>query len=433
MQVSVEATGSLERRVEISVPAGEVESAFKARLKSFSRTARLKGFRPGKAPLAVVQRQFGPQIRDEVVSELVRVTLANALNQQKLAPVAGPRIDPLPPASGGELRYAAVFEVYPEIELKGLEQIEIARPSAEVGSGDVAAMIENLRGQRPNYVAATRPAADGDRLTVDFDGRVDGVAFEGGHGENVTLVLGSGRMLKDFEAGLNGVAEGETRTYPVSFPAGYGKAELAGKSAEFTVTVRKLEERQLPPIDDEFCAAYGVASGGIEQLRREVEENMRRELADNVRGRIKVQMLDKLLAANPLELPRVAVDNQIRSLQIDWLRRMGTRPEDLKQAPPREPFEAAARRRVAVGLLLGEVIRREAIKVDPVRLTERVESAAAGYADPDEAAKQIRANDELRAQLQAAVLEDQAIEYLLTRVKLSEQPSTFKELLKFGA
>ena len=240
-------------------------------------------------------------------------------------------------------------------------------------------------------------------------------------------------MLKDFESGLKGATTGETRTLAVTFPADYAKAELAAKTAEFTVTVKRHEEGRLPDIDDEFCRAFGVTEGGIEQLRTEVADNMRRELNDSIRGRVKAQLLDKLVAANPIELPRSAVDNQIRSLQMDWLRRIGAKPEDLKEAPPREPFEANARRRVAIGLLVAEIIRRERISIDAARLDERIESAAVGYSDAEEAMRQIRDTESLRSQLESTVLEDQAIDWLLGRVKVVEQPSTFKELMNFGA
>jgi trigger factor len=433
MLVSVQSTGSLERRLEVKVPAAEVDKAFNDRLKTFSRTARLKGFRPGKAPLNVVKRQFGSQIQDEVVGDIVRNTLSQALDEQKLTPVAGPRIEPVQMASGQDLVYAAVFEVYPEIELKGLESIEITKPAAEVGAADVEAMIENLRRQRPNYVASTRPAEAGDRLTIDFEGKIDGVAFEGGKGENVTIELGAGRMLKDFEEGLKGAKEGETRTVAVRFPDDYGKAELAGKQAEFAITVKKAEEMQLPPVDEEFCAAFGVSEGGVAQLMKEVEENMRRELEQNVRSRVKNQLLDKLLEANPIDVPKAAVDQQVRDLQIDWLRRIGANPQQLKEAPPRDPFEAAAKRRVALGLLIGEVIRNEKISADPAKVEERIESAAAGYPDPEQAARQIRDSREFLQQLEAVVLEDSAVEWLLSKVKVTEQPTSFKELMNFGA
>lgn len=433
MMVLVQSTSALERRLEVSVPAAQVEEAFESRLKSFSRTARLKGFRPGKAPLNVVKRQFGPQLRDEVVSELVRTTLAEALDQQKLLPVGGPRIEPLSMTAGQDLRYAAIFEVYPEIELKGLESIEVVKPVASVGTGDVDAMLDNLRRQRPNFVPATRPVQDGDRVVIDFEGKIDDVAFEGGKGENVTVQLGGGRMLKDFEDGLKGATAGETRTVPVTFPEGYGKAELAGKTAQFTITVKTAEEQQLPEVDDEFCRAFGVTEGGVEQLRKEVEDNMRRELEQNVRGRVKTQLFDKLLAANPIELPKASVEQQVRELQLDWLRRIGANPQQLKEAPPREPFEEAAKRRVALGLLVGEVIRREQLRPDEAKLEERIESAAASYPDPEQAARQIRDSREFMSQLEAVVLEDQVVEHLLGKVKVVEQPSTFKELMNFGA
>mgnify|MGYP002780776281 CR=1 FL=1 len=432
MLVSVQQTGSLERRLEVQVPAAEVDRAFNDRLKSFSRTARLKGFRPGKAPLNVVKRQFGPQIQEEVVSDLVRSSLAQALDQQRLTPVSGPRIEPVQLGSGQDLVYAAVFEVYPEIALQGLDAIEVVKPTADVGSADVDAMIENLRRQRPNYVPATRPAQDGDRVTIDFEGTIDGVAFEGGAGKDVTVELGAGRMLKDFEGGLKGATAGETRTVPVRFPDDYGKAELAGRTADFRITVQKHEEVQLPEVDDEFCRAFGVTDGGVTQLRKEVEENMRRELEQNVRSRVKTQLLDKLLAANPIDVPKAAVDQQVRELQMDWLRRIGANPQQLKEAPPRDPFEAAAKRRVALGLLVGEVIRREQIAADPAKVEERVESSAAGYPDPEQAARQIRDSREFMQQLEAVVLEDQAVEWLLSKVKVTEQPTTFKELMNFG-
>jgi trigger factor len=432
MLVSVQSTGSLERRLEVQVPAAQVEQAFNDRLKNFSRTARLKGFRPGKAPVAVVRRQFGAQIQEEVVGEIVRTSLAEALDQQRLVPVAGPRIEPMQLAGGQDLVYAAVFEVYPEIELKGLEGIEVVRPSAEVATSDVDAMIENLRKQRPNHVVVERASKDGDRVTIDFEGKIDGVAFEGGTGQNVTIELGAGRMLKDFEAGIPGAKAGETRVVPVRFPDDYGKADLAGKQAEFTITVTKVEQVELPAVDDEFCLAFGVSEGGVGQLRKEVEENMRRELEQNVRGRVKTQLLDKLLETNPIDVPKAAVDAQVRDLQIDWLRRIGANPSQLKEAPPRDPFEASAKRRVQLGLLLGEVIRREKLTPDTTKLEERIESAAAGYPDPDQAARQIRDSREFMQQLEAVVLEDQAVEWLLGKVKVTDQPTTFKDLMNFG-
>jgi len=433
MRVSLTSNGALERRLEVAVPAADVEQVYATRLKSFSRTARLKGFRPGKAPIKVVERQFGGQIREETVSDVVRDSLNQALAQSQVAPIGTPRIEALSVAPGQDLAYAAFFEVFPTVTLGALDSIEVSRPAAEVALADVDTMIETLRKQRPNYTAAERGAESGDRVVVDFEGRLDGTPFEGGKGEGVTIVLGQGRMIADFEAGIQGATAGETRTFPVVFPADYGNAGLAGKTTEFTVTVKSVEAAELPALDDTFCAAFGVTDGGIDQLRREVEDNMRRELADNVRNRVKTQVLDKLWAAHPIDLPKVAVDEQVRALQIDWLRRIGARPEDIQQAPPREPFEEGAKRRVAVGLLIGEVIRQQGIRVDEARLEERIESAAIAYPDPEAAMRQIRDTPQFLQQLQGALLEDQAVEWLLTQMKVVDEATTFKDLMNFGA
>jgi trigger factor len=363
----------------------------------------------------------------------VRERLGQALAEHQLSPVGGPQIEPLVADGGQGLKFAAHFEVYPEVTLSGLATLEVSRLTAEVTEADVDAMIETLRKQRPNYQPATRGAAENDRLTVDFEGRLEGVPFEGGAGEGVSIVLGAGRMIKDFEAALYGMQSGETKTVPVVFPADYGKAELAGKTTEFTITVKSHEEAQLPELDDEFCQAFGVTEGGISTLRAEVADNMRRELAENVRAKLKTQVLDKLLAAHPLELPKVAVESEIRALQMDWLRRMGANLKELKVTPPREPFEESAKRRVAVGLLMGEVIRSQNLVVDPKALEERVELAAISYSDPEAAAQQIMANDQLRSQFAGSLLEDQAVEWLLTQMKVTDTPASFKELMNFGA
>jgi trigger factor len=433
MRVSVETTGALGRRLEVSVPAERVEAEFHARLKDFSRKARLKGFRPGKAPIKVVERQFGSQLREEVVGELVRASLAEALAQNQLAPADGPRIERLSAANGQDLSFSATFEVYPQVELRQVEGFELVKPQAEVGSADVDAMIETLRRQRATFVAVTRPAALNDRVTVDFDGRLAGEPFEGGQGEKVPVVLGAGRMVKDFEAGLVGAVAGEERSFPVVFPDDFAEARLAGQTVAFTVQVREVAEQVLPELDESFCRDFGVAEGGTAQLRREVEENMQRELAGNVRARLRSVVLDALVAANPVDLPASAVDAQLRELQVEWLRRSGVAAKDLKAAPPREPFEPSARKAVALRLLLSELIRREQLVVEEARVEERITQTAAGYPDPDAAAREIRERRDVLQQLRSLALEDQVVDWLIARAKITEQPSTFKEIMNFGA
>lgn len=431
MQVSLEATGALERRMEVQVPAERVEKAIDERLKTLSRTVRLKGFRPGKVPVTVVRQQFGQQVRQEVLSDVVQSTFQEAVAQQNLTPATGPRIEPINTDQGSDLKYRAVFEIFPQVELKGLDSIEITRPTSEVTAADIDAMIDNLRQQRPVFSAVEREAQDTDRVTIDFVGTIDGKPFDGGEGEQVPVVLGAGRMLADFESGIKGMKAGEQKTIDVSFPENYGAAEVAGKTAQFAITVHKVEERKLPELDDEFCRSFGVDEGGIEQLRKEVEDNMRRELADAVHARVKQQVLDALIAANPLEVPKALVDAQVRELQVEAGRRMGAK--DVSQLPPAETFAEPAKRRVTLGLLINEAIKQSGLQVDQERVHERLEELAQQFPEPEKALQTYRSNPQIRRQIESSVLEDQAIAWIAERAKVTEQPSTFKELMNFGA
>ena len=430
MQVSVESTGTLERRMEVQVPAVEIDKAVDERLQRLSRTVRLKGFRPGKVPVKVVRQQFGQQVRQEVLNDVVQSSFAEAVDQEKLTPAGGPRIEPIN-VGDGDLKYRAVFEIVPQIELKGLETLPVERPVADVSEADIDAMIQNLREQKPTFTSVEREARDTDRVTIDFNGTIDGQPFEGGSGENIPIVLGAGRMLADFEAGLVGAKGGEQRTIKLTFPQNYGAQALAGKNAEFAVAVKSIEERHLPELDEEFCKLYGVEQGGIGQLRREVEENMRRELADAIRARLKKQVLDGLAAANAIELPKSMVDAQVRDMQIDAARRMGAR--DASQIPPPDAFQEAARRRVQLSLLVSEVIKNANIQVNQAQVQQRFQELAQQYPDALQAVEQYRTNPQMRRQMEAAVLEDQVVDWLLERARVTDKESSFKELMNFGA
>jgi len=431
MQVSVESTGALERRMEVSVPRERVEKAVEERLLRVSRTAKLKGFRPGKVPLKVVRQQFGAQVRQEVLSDLLQSTFAEAVSQEKLSPAAGPRIEPLAAGPDEDLRYRATFEVFPEIELQGVEEIAVTRPVAEVTEADVDAMVLNLREQRPRFDAVERAAREGDRVTMDFEGRIDGAPFEGGKGQGVAVLLGSGRMLKDFDAGIVGMQAGERRQIEVPYPETYHNPALAGKAASFDVLVTAVEERRLPELDEEFCREYGVLEGGIEQLRSEVRENMERELADNVRARLKQQLLDGLLKANPVEVPQGFVQAQVREMQLEAARRMGA--TDASQVPSADSFVEPARRRVSLGLLVGELIKSHGLKLDRDRVEARIADIASGYPDPDSVVKAYRQNADAMRQVENLVLEDQAVDLLLERARITDRPASFKDVMNFGA
>lgn len=430
MQVSVEAIGTLERRMEVQVPAERIEKAVDERLQRLSRTVRLKGFRPGKVPVKVVRQQFGDQVRQEVLGDVVQKTFAEALTQQNLTPAGGPKIEPLDVQQGGDLKYRAIFEIVPEIELKGVEGMEIKRPVAEVTSADIDAMVENLREQRATFVAVDREARDTDRVTVDFDGTIDGLAFDGGKGEDVPIVLGQRRMLEDFEQALVGTRAGEQKVVDITFPSDYPPS-TAGKSARFEVKIKSVEERRLPELDEEFAKSFGIEEGGMERLREEVKENMERELAEAVRARLKKQVMDGLIAANQIELPKTMIEAQVRELQLDAARRIGAR--DASQVPPAEGFQDAARRRVALTLLVTELVRHAGLKVDQAKVTARFEDLAAQFPDPQQALQAYRTNPQLQRQMEAAVLEDQVVEWVVERAKISDESTTFKELMNFGA
>ena len=431
MQVSVETTGALERRIEVSVPRERIEQAIDERLKRVSRTAKLKGFRPGKVPFKVVKQQFGAQVRQEVLSDLMQSSFAEAVTQEKLNPAAGPRIEPISVGPEQDLKYRATFEVFPEIELKGVEGIAVVRPAAEVTEADVDAMVLNLREQRPRFEAVERESREGDRVTMDFEGQIDGAEFEGSKGTDVAVLLGGGRMLKDFETGITGMKADERKQIDVPYPADYHNAALAGKVAKFDVHLKKVEEKKLPELDDEFCREYGVLEGGIEQLRKEVRENMERELEQNVRARLKAQLMEGLLAANPVEVPQSLVDAQVREMQIDAARRMGAR--DASQVPPPEPFVEGARKRVALGLLIGELIKTRGLKIDRERVEARLADLAASYPDPEQIIKAYRQNADALRQIENIVIEDQVVDLLLEKAAVTDQPATFKDVMNFGA
>lgn len=431
MQVSVQSTGSLERRMEVSVPKAEIQQAIDERLQRVSRTAKLKGFRPGKAPIKIIRQQFGDQVRQEVLSDLMQQSFSRAVAEHKLTPAAGPRIEPITSGPDEDLKYRAVFEIFPEITLNSIAGLAVTRPVAEVAESDIEAMVQNLREQRPSFNVVERESRDGDRVTMDFEGVLDGAGFEGSKGDDVAVILGAGRMLKDFESGILGVKAGEQKQIAVGYPAEYHNKDLAGKTASFSVHVKKVEEKILPPLDDAFCREYGVTEGGLEQLLAEVADNMRRELSDNVRSRLKQQLFDRFLEANPVDVPNALVEQQVRDMQIDTARRMGAK--EASQIPPAEPFVEPARRRVALGMLVNELVKTQGIKLDRARVEVRLGELAATYPDPDAILSAYRQNPDAMRQVEGMVLEEQVVDFLLEKAAVTDQPTTFKDLMNFGA
>jgi trigger factor len=430
MQVSLTATGGLERRLEVAVPADRIATEIEQRLKRISRTARLKGFRPGKAPFPVIRRQFGDQVRAEVVSDLMRSSYADALKQEKLAPAADPRIEPIAMEPGSDLKYAAIFEVLPEVRVKPSDDMTIERPAATITEADIDAMIESMRRQRPVFSPVERSARTSDRVTIDYEGRLNGAVVKSARGENVGFIIGEHRVMSELEEAAQGAAAGETRTVTVQFPKEHPDAELAGQAVEVQLAVKKVEEQSLPEVDQEFMNALGVPVGGVERLRTEVRASMERELAQAVRQKVRAAVIEELLKANTIEVPRTLVDEQVQQLQLDMARRAGIK--DANQLPARSHFEEPARRRVALGLIVGEIIRSSGLKVDRHRVQQRLEDIAADYPNSDEVRRTYLQNADAMRQIEASVLEDQVIDWILERAKVSERPSSFSELTGFG-
>jgi trigger factor len=430
MQVSVEATKGLERKMTVQVPAERVNSEIDTRLKRMSRTAKVKGFRPGKVPFKVVKQQYGPQVREEVMQELLRQTYGEALQQKELRPAGSPSIDPVKMEDESGLEYTATFEIYPEVKLKKTDGLKVERRTADVTAEDVDKMIENMRKQRGEWKEAERAAAEGDRVVIDFEGKLKGEDFPGNKGTEVPVELGAGRMIEDFEKGLAGVSAGDEKTIDVKFPKDYHSEELQGKKVKFTIKVHRIEALELPEIDDEFCSQFGVEEGGVEQLKEDVKDHMERELGQALRRESKDAVLDALVEANKLELPNALVDEEVHSMQHETAQRMGMGDKVDPHQMPRDMFEERARRRVALGLLLGEFIKSAELRADEAKITEVLETLAEQqYGDPEQVISQYRANPNVMRQVEAMALEEMAVDKLLENATIKENKASFDEIM----
>ena len=431
MQVSVETTSGLERRMTVVIPAEEIEKEVESRLRSLSRRVKMKGFRPGKVPLSVVASQYGPQVRQEVLSEVTQNSLREAIARENLQLASRPRIEVQNVAPGENYEYTAVFEVFAQFDLAPVKQLKITRPVAEITEQDVDEMVENLRRQRARWEEVQRPAQTGDRVVVDYLGTVDGQPFEGGEAKEVAVVLGEGKFIAGFEEGLHGVRAGDERTLEVTFPEDYRVTELAGRPACFEVRVHSVAESVLPELDEDFVRSYDVADGSLESLRREVRRNMEDELAQAIRDRVKQQVMDELLQANPIELPRSQVEERIDLLMNrmrDTLQRQGMAPEAVQL--DRAMFEEQARKQVALQMLTAEIVQQQGLQATPEQVRAKVESLAAAYEQPEEVVRWYYADPQRLASIESMVLEDAVVDWILSQAQVSEEPATFTEVLR---
>jgi len=431
MQVSVEASAGLERRMRVQVPADKIEQEVAARLQKVGRRAKIKGFRPGKIPAKVVKQHYGGQVRQEVLQEILQSSYSEAIMQEKLQPAGGPSIEPETLEEGKDLTYIAVFEVYPEFELKKLDKIKVQEPQANISVEDIDTMLENLRKQRADWTAVDRKAGDDDQVTVDFEGTLNGEPFEGGSAQEFPVVLGGGQMLADFEKNLKGMKAGDEKSFKMKFPKDYHAAELAGEKVEFAVKVSQVAEQALPELDEEFVKAYGIESGSLDDLRKDVEENLQRELEAKTRAEVKKQILEGLLDTNPIELPGVLVTQECESLQKETMQRMGITDEN--QAPAVDTFTETAEKRVRLGLLMSAVLQENELKVDQGRVTAKVDEICAPYENPEEIKNIYLQNPQFLGQIENMVLEEQVVEWLLEQAKVTSKNMKFKDLMELPA
>ena len=437
MQVSLESGTGLERKLTIQVPAETVEKEVENRLKSMTARVRIDGFRPGKAPLNVVKQNYGSQVYMEVVGEVMQNSFRDAVIKESLKPAGMPTIEPKTMTQGKPLEYIAKFEVYPEIKLADCSKLELERITAEVKDSDVAEMIETLRKQRVTYDVAARASAKDDQIVVNFIGYVDGVAFEGGSADAVPIVLGASSMIPGFEEHLIGKSAGDEFSFEVTFPADYRVESMKAKKAKFETRVVSVAAPRLPELDTDFAKAFGVADGNIDALRSDIRENMTRELRGRVSNLLKNNVMDAVIKANAIDVPKALVDDECGQLQQQMAKSMQSQAGQIQAGQsqagmslPKELFEGEATRRVKLGLLIGEVVKTAALKVDAERVKAKVAEIASTYEDPQEVINHYQKNRQLMQGIEALVLEEMVVEWVVAQAKVKDVSKAFTEIMK---
>ncbi|MDO6694049.1 trigger factor [Aliiglaciecola sp. 3_MG-2023] len=432
MQVSVETTQGLERRLTISVPADSIDSAVKSRLQQLAKTQRINGFRPGKVPVTVIKKRFGQAVRQEVAGEAMQRNFYEAVVQEKLNPAGMPSFELKKDVDGEDLEFVASFEVYPELEVQGIDKIEIEKPVVEINDKDLENMMETLRKQHADWKEVKRKAKKDDRVTINFVGTIDGEEFDGGKAEDFPLELGKDRMIPGFEKPLVGAKKGEEVVSNVTFPEDYHAENLKGKDAEFTITVTKVEGLELPKVDEEFAKLFGIEDGSIEALQVEVRKNMQRELDQTLKAKLKEDVISGLLEQNSIDVPKALLDQEVDALREQAKQRFqqqsGGNSANMPELPA-DLFEENAKRRVSIGLILGEIIKTNEIKVDDAKVEQLIETTASAYEDPSEVIEYYKTNNELLQQIQNVALEEQAVELVLSQAKVKEVDTAFDDIM----
>lgn len=428
MQVSVENTSALERRMTIGVPAERIETEVNKRLQQTARRAKVPGFRPGKVPMSVIRQRYEASARQEALGDLIQETFYEAVVEQKLNPAGAPAVEPKVFEKGKDLEYVATFEVFPEFEVKGLDGIEIERQDSSVEDADIDKMLDVLRKQGTRYEAVDRAAANDDQVTIDFVGTQDGEAFAGGSAEGTKLVLGSGRMIPGFEDGLVGAKAGDERVLDLTFPEDYQNLDLAGKAAQFKVTVKEVAAPELPELNEAFFKQFGVEETTVEGFRAEVRKNMERELRQAIKSKVKNQVMDGLLAANQIDVPAALISNEVDRLRVQAVQQFGgnIQPEQL----PAELFSEQAKRRVLLGLIIAEMVKQFELKPDDARVRELIEEMAAAYQEPEQVVKWYYQNEQQLNEVRSVVLEEQVVDTVLKQAKVTDKQVSYEDAVK---
>ena len=431
MQTSLETLGELERRLNMSVPVSKIESEIQQRLARLAKNVKVPGFRPGKVPLKMVAQQYGPQVRSDVISDAVKASFADAIREQNLRIAGSPRIEPRTGAGAPDaLEFSAVFEIYPEVKVGDLSDVTIERAQADVAPEDIDRTIEMLRRQRTRYEPSDRAAQEGDRITVDFTGKADGVEFPGGQARDFPIVLGEGRMLPEFETALTGMKQGDTKTFELTFPADYHGKEMAGKKAEFELTAKTVEQGFMPPVDEAFARAFGIASGNVDELRDEIASNLRLELKRKVEAKVKEQVFAALRQKAFFVVPKSLVETEMQNMMQRMtaeMREQGVKTEDMNLDP--ESLRAGAESRVALGLILSEIVRTENLGAKPEQVKALVQEAAQTYEQPEAVVRWHYEKPERLNEFEALAVEHNVVDWVLSRARVAERQAVFGEVM----
>lgn len=432
MQISLENTGTFERKLTVSLPASRLDEAVRSRLQNLSREVRLKGFRPGKVPMSVVEKRFGAQVREEAYGELVRESFGEAMQQQQLRPAMSPRITPVDNAADGELAYTAEFEIMPELDRVDVANLSVERVESSVEDSDIDHMIETLQQQRRTWTPVERAAVGGDMVMFEHSAEAGDDRFPAEGVERAGTIIGSGAMLEGFETALTGMSAGDEKTFPLDFPADWRNPALAGKSAQVSVKVVRVQESNVPAVDAEFIKSFGIADGDMARFRNDVRANLERELRNALAIRLKNDVVGKLLDMHAdLDVPKGMIEAEAQSLHRDAERQRQQNPSrNLPPVPPVEAFKETATRRVRAAVLIGSLAQQNDIRIDDKRVREALAAIAATYEEPDQVIELYYSNPQLMSGLQQRVLEDQVAEWVADQAKSESRSLSFAEVMK---